>query len=131
VIAQTTRHAQNLGGEVPGIARIGLDNGAWLAFEAVDDYEGGPVPAGRAAEALRDLPGTLGAAVKPIVEASQELVHEFRTASPDKVTVEFGVKLTVSAGAVLTKGEAEGHLKVTLSWSSSPSSSESNTEPAE
>jgi hypothetical protein len=37
--------------------------------------------------------------------------------SPDKVEVEFGVKLTAQAGAVIAKTAAEGHFLVRLQWS--------------
>ncbi|WP_304364726.1 CU044_2847 family protein, partial [Streptomyces viridosporus] len=36
---------------------------------------------------------------------------------PDTVELEFGVKLTAEAGAIIAKGSAEGHLVVKLSWS--------------
>ncbi len=40
---------------------------------------------------------------------------------PDQVTVEFGVKVAGKVGVVITSGEAEANLKVTLSWTRSPS----------
>ncbi|SCF80114.1 hypothetical protein GA0115259_102804 [Streptomyces sp. MnatMP-M17] len=44
------------------------------------------------------------------------LLDELRQASPDEVELEFGVNLATSAGAVITKGELAGHLKVRLLW---------------
>lgn len=36
---------------------------------------------------------------------------------PDSVEIEFGVKLTAEAGALIAKSSVEGHLVVKLSWS--------------
>lgn len=35
---------------------------------------------------------------------------------PDEVQVEFGVKLSAQAGAVIAKTGVEGHLKIKLTW---------------
>ncbi|WP_256097986.1 CU044_2847 family protein [Streptomyces sp. MnatMP-M17] len=52
----------------------------------------------------------------PVRDAAQMLLDELRQASPDEVELEFGVNLATSAGAVITKGELAGHLKVRLLW---------------
>lgn len=44
------------------------------------------------------------------------MLDQLRKAGPDGVSVEFGVDLAVTAGAVLTKGSANCHLKATMSW---------------
>ncbi|WP_055600331.1 CU044_2847 family protein [Streptomyces aureus] len=76
----------------------------------------GPVKAGRAGDAMRELPGSLQAALEPITEAARATLQQLRKARPDAITVEFGVNLAVEAGAVITKSRADGHLKVTVSW---------------
>lgn len=102
-----------------GLARVGLEEGGWLLVESGGDIAAGagPVKAGRVADAIQDMQGTLRAALVPVVRASREALAELRAAGPDEVKVEFGVRLSAAAGAVLTKGEAGGHLKVTLGWS--------------
>jgi hypothetical protein len=40
-----------------------------------------------------------------------------RSLDPDEVSLEFGVKFNATAGAVIAKTSAEGHLTVTLTWS--------------
>lgn len=35
---------------------------------------------------------------------------------PDAVEIEFGVRLTAEAGAVIARSALEGHLQVTLTW---------------
>jgi hypothetical protein len=103
---------------VSDIARIGLDDGAWLWVETTDSVIDGPVKAGRVADAVQELPGTLRSALSPVARASLEILSELRSAGPGEVKVEFGVTLTVGAGAILAKGETGCHLKVTLGWSS-------------
>jgi Trypsin-co-occurring domain 1 len=106
---------------VAGVARFELDSGGWLLAESADDSAAGPVKAGRAADAVQELSGNLRTALAPITQASRDVLAELRDAGPDEVKVEFGVKLTVAAGAVLTKGEAACHLKITLGWSNGES----------
>jgi Trypsin-co-occurring domain 1 len=100
-----------------GLVRVELEDGGWLVAEAADvDDDAGPVKAGWVADAMQDVPGNLRAVLVPVTRASRELLAQLREAGPDEVKVEFGVRLTVAAGAVLTKGEAACHLKVTLGW---------------
>jgi len=101
-----------------GVARIGLDGGGTLTVEAAGPgADGGPIQAGRVADGLQQMPETLRAALQPITQASRELLAELRSAGPGEVKVEFGVTLTAAAGAMIAKGEAGCHLKVTLTWS--------------
>ena len=39
-----------------------------------------------------------------------------QTLSPDRIELEFGVKLAGAAGAIIAKTAAEGHFTVKLSW---------------
>jgi NTP-dependent ternary system trypsin peptidase co-occuring protein len=41
-----------------------------------------------------------------------------KSLAPDEVSLEFGVKFNVSAGAVIAKTAAEGNLTIRLTWSS-------------
>jgi hypothetical protein len=112
------------------LVRVELGNGGWLVAEAADDDDdgAGPVKAGWAADVLQDMPGTLRTVLGPVTEASREVLAGLREAGPDEVKVEFGVKLTLAAGAVLTKGEAAGHLKITMGWSGGGTKSDSDEE---
>ncbi|HEY2615972.1 MAG TPA: CU044_2847 family protein [Acetobacteraceae bacterium] len=55
------------------------------------------------------------AQVKPGVEA---LVTQLRdlTAKPETVSLEFGIKFTAGADALIAKTSVEGNVKVTLTW---------------
>ncbi|MDN3260438.1 CU044_2847 family protein [Streptomyces sp. CSDS2] len=100
------------------LARISLEGGGAILFEASEASEvpDGPVKAGRLTEAIHDLPANLRSAMAPVREAAQTVLDELREAGPDEVEVEFGLNLAASAGAVITKGEMAGHLRVRLLW---------------
>ncbi|MEU6473451.1 CU044_2847 family protein [Streptomyces massasporeus] len=99
------------------LTRIPLEGGGFVLVEAPAGVEG-PVKAGRLGDVVREVPGTLQYALKPITEAAQAALDQLRKARPDEITVEFGVDLAVESGAVITKGRAVGHLQVTVSWKS-------------
>ncbi|MFE0646988.1 CU044_2847 family protein [Streptomyces sp. NPDC059534] len=97
------------------LTRIPLEGGGCVLVEDPTLSEG-PVKAGHIGNAVRELPGSLQAALEPITEAARATLEQLRKARPDAITVEFGVNLAVEAGAVITKSRADGHLKVTVSW---------------
>ncbi|MFE0062040.1 CU044_2847 family protein, partial [Streptomyces sp. NPDC059003] len=100
-----------------GLVQFTTDDGARVVVADVDDASGarlvsrgdGPAQAARTFEASLD-----GARA-----AADSALRVFRdgTLRPDAVEIEFGVRMTAEAGAVLVKGSAEGHLLVRLSWS--------------
>ncbi|WP_305788381.1 CU044_2847 family protein [Symbioplanes lichenis] len=101
---------------MPELARIELEHGGWLYLEAAGGEFDGPVKAGLA-DAVSQVPGTLRSALGTIGQASREILGSLQPARPDEVKVEFGVNISVAAGALITKGTTGGHLKVTLTWS--------------
>ena len=105
---------------VAELARLALRGGGSILLEAPAGA-GGPVKAGRMAEAIHDLPGSLQTALGPVTDAARELLEQLRKASPGGVEVEFGVDLSIQAGAVITKGGAGCHLKVKLTWTNGES----------
>jgi hypothetical protein len=58
-------------------------------------------------------------ALDKVRAAAVSALRTFRDKSldPDAVSLEFGVKFNATAGAVIAKTSAEGHLTVTLTWS--------------
>ncbi|MFF2813840.1 CU044_2847 family protein [Streptomyces sp. NPDC058000] len=98
------------------LARLPLDGGGFILVQETSTLGEGPVKAGRIGGALHEMSGTLQGALEPIVEAARATLDELCKARPDEITVEFGVDLAVEAGAVITKGQAGCHLKVTLGW---------------
>lgn len=63
--------------------------------------------------------------------AAESALRVFREGSlrPDSVEIEFGVRMSAEAGAVIVKGTAEGHLTVRLAWT--PEQSTTASAPAQ
>jgi hypothetical protein len=61
---------------------------------------------------------TLATALTQVRDAADVALRQFRgmASKPDEVQIEFGVKLTAQAGAVIAKTGLEGQLKVKLAW---------------
>ncbi|MEU4979544.1 CU044_2847 family protein [Streptomyces sp. NPDC021969] len=113
-----------------GLVEFKTEDGVRVVVEGVEDEDGarlvsrGDGPA-RAARTFEDsLDGVRAAA------ASALRVFRDGSLKPDAVELEFGVKLSAEAGAVIAKGSAEGHLVVRLSWSPEPSPAVPEPRPA-
>lgn len=100
-----------------GLIEFRTEDGASVVVEAADDAAGSRlVSRGDGPErATRTFEGALGG----VRAAAESALRVFRdgTLRPDAVELEFGVKLSAEAGAVIAKGSAEGHLVVKLTWS--------------
>jgi hypothetical protein len=101
------------------LARLPLEGGGSILIEAPDGFDAlpdGPVKAARLGDAIRELPTTVQAALKPVTDTAKVVLDQLREASPDEVEVEFGVDLATHAGAVIVTGEASGHFTVRMTW---------------
>lgn len=98
------------------LVRVELDDGATLLLETAEPVAPGPVKAGRAADAVLEVQENLRTVLRPVVQASREVLAELREAGPDEVKVEFGVALTSQAGAIIARAGANCHFTVTLTW---------------
>lgn len=97
------------------LARIPLEGGGYVLVEA-PDTAGGPMEESRIGDAIQDLPETLQEALGPVTEAARVALEQLRKARPDDITIQFGVDLSVAAGAVIAKTGAGCHLTVTMAW---------------
>lgn len=86
----------------------------------VDDFDGGDyVGVTRKADgAIGEAHQTFENALERVRGAAVTALRTFRdkAVGADEVVLEFGVKLTAEAGAVIAKTAAEAHLTVTLKW---------------
>ncbi|MFD3378296.1 MULTISPECIES: CU044_2847 family protein [unclassified Streptomyces] len=103
-----------------GLVEFKTDDGAVIVVEGVEDESGSRLVA-RAdgtVQAARTFEGSL----EGVRAAAESALRVFRDGSlkPDTVEIEFGVKLTAEAGALIAKSAVEGHLVVKLSWSPEP-----------
>jgi hypothetical protein len=100
---------------VDELMRVSLSGGGDVVVE-VSDTEPGVRRASRVGDTIQAVGETLDASLEPVREAAAAALEVFRRIGPDQVELEFGVKLNVSAGAIIAKTAAEGHLKVKLVW---------------
>ncbi|WP_371655338.1 MULTISPECIES: CU044_2847 family protein [unclassified Streptomyces] len=97
------------------------DDGAQVVVE-VERHASGAKLVRRGDNSVSEAARTFDSALEGIRAAAESALHVFRDGrlKPDAVELEFGVKLTAEAGAVIAKTAVEGHLLVKLSWSPGP-----------
>ncbi|WP_433545129.1 CU044_2847 family protein [Streptomyces sp. CA-294286] len=99
--------------------RFETADGAEVVVE-VDRVAPGAKLVARGSNRLAQAGETFDGALQGIRSAADAALRVFREGPlrPDGVELEFGVKLTGEAGAVIAKTAVEGHITVKLSWSS-------------
>jgi hypothetical protein len=101
-----------------GLVQFETGDGALIAVESADDESGSRLVArDGTVQATRTFEGALDG----VRAAAESALRVFRdgTLRPDGVEIEFGVRMSAEAGAVIAKGTAEGHLVVRLTWTPS------------
>jgi hypothetical protein len=97
------------------LVRFELSDGGSVDVEVDEPVIG---RASRASDALVAATRTFEDALGGVRRAAEVALREFRDAAlgPDQIELEFGVKLTAEAGAVIAKTGGEGQLTVRLTW---------------
>jgi hypothetical protein len=96
---------------------MAIEDGNTILVEVADD-EQRLQRVGRVGTVVRGTAETLEEAlrrVKPVIAAVVSQVHDLAS-PPDKVGLEFGVKLTAEAGVVIAKASTEANFKLSLEW---------------
>lgn len=95
-----------------------LEDGDVILVEVEVPPEAGMVPAARGGEIVQRAGQSFEAALDKIRPAAQAIIHKLRALHdpPDEVEVEFGLKMSAEAGAILAAAGAEANYKVTLTW---------------
>ena len=90
-------------------------------------------PVSRTGDVIDSAATSFDGALVHVRKAASTALALFRDMEvrPDGVQVEFGVKLTAQAGAVIAKTGMDGHLKITLAWQRGGGSDEVAEEPAD
>ncbi|MEU3415397.1 MULTISPECIES: CU044_2847 family protein [unclassified Streptomyces] len=100
-----------------GLVEFRTEDGALVVVDGVNTRSGARLVSrgDGPAQAARTFEGALDG----VRAAAAAALRVFRDGSlrPDAVEIEFGVRLSAEAGAVIAKGSTEGHLVVKLSWS--------------
>ena len=100
------------------VVRFRLKRGGSVLVEVEAPPQAGIKPAGRAGKAIENATLTFEEALGKIQPAAECMVERFRALAtkPDQVAVEFGLKLSAEAGALIASTGIETNLKVTLTW---------------
>jgi hypothetical protein len=95
-----------------------LEDGTTMLVEIDEPEQGGLVKASRAGEVIAKAQQTLEKSLEKVQPAAQFVIQQLRKLhdSPDEIQVNFGLKLSADAGAVLASAGAEANYTVTLKW---------------
>jgi len=104
-----------------------LIDGTSVVIEVDEPEPDGLVQAARPGEVVERATQTLEAALQKIKPMAGAVLATLQSLAqlPDEVQVEFGVRVTARAGAVLVAAGVDGHYRITLTWRS-PASAASN-----
>jgi hypothetical protein len=105
-----------------GMVEFRTGDGAVIMVEAAEEQSGSRLVS-RRPDGTVQAARTFESALDGVRAAAESALRIFRdgTLRPDGVEIEFGVKMSAEAGAIIAKGTAEGHLVVKLTWSPSAS----------
>lgn len=101
------------------LVEFSLEDGGVILVEVEAPEAPGMVPVARgAAGVTQKASQTFEAALDKIRPAAQAVIAKLRTLHdpPDEIEVEFGLKLSAEAGAIVAAAGAEANYKVTLTW---------------
>ncbi|MCZ7373772.1 MULTISPECIES: CU044_2847 family protein [unclassified Micromonospora] len=100
------------------VVAMPVDGGETVLIEVSDDRTG-IERVGRPGEVVRTAGETLQQALARVRPAAEAVLDSVRgmAKTPDRVTVEFGIKLTAEAGVVVARTATEANFAVTVEWS--------------
>ena len=101
------------------LIEFSLSNGESVILEVEDAYiEGNTIPVANAGEVVAKAKQTFEDAMENIKPAANVIITKLReiTDPPDEIEVEFGIKLSASAGAIVTNASVEANYKINLTW---------------
>jgi len=95
-----------------------LEDGDTILVEVDVPEEAGMVPAARGEEVIQRARQTFEQALEKVRPAAQAIVRQLRALydPPDEIKVEFGLKMSAEAGALIAAASAEANYQVTLTW---------------
>ncbi len=94
-----------------------------------ESEEGGIVPAARPGEIAAKATQSFEEALEQVKPAANAIITKLRSLSdtPDEVEVQFGLKLSAEAGAIVASAGIEANYTVTLKWNSKPQTATGST----
>jgi hypothetical protein len=106
---------------LPYVVEVPLAGGGNLLVEVAEDDVAAVERVGRPGQIVARTTETLEDALGRIRPAVAAVVAHLRdmTEPPDRVTLEFGIKITGGAGVVVAKAATEANFTVSVEWSAS------------
>jgi hypothetical protein len=104
---------------VKNLIEFPLEAGGSIVLEVESpEPEGGVMRAARPGEIAAKAAETFEAAVEKVKPAAAAIISKLRGLSEpaDEIAVEFGLKLSADAGAIIASTGAEANFKVALVW---------------
>jgi NTP-dependent ternary system trypsin peptidase co-occuring protein len=94
-----------------------LEEGGSIVIEVDEPESGGTVRAGRG-DTIIKAKETLEEALNKVLPVTKSIVEKLRSIGnkPDEIEINFGMKLSTAAGAVIASASAEANFDVTVRW---------------
>lgn len=97
-----------------------LDDGSFIFIEVEEPKGYGIEPASRDRKAVQgEVIKNFGEELDEVVLAANAIIAKFRKfdSMPEEVQIGFGLKMSASAGAIITSGAIEANFNINLKWS--------------
>src|SRR5690348_6133792 len=99
------------------LVKFSLEEGGSIVIEVDEPESEGTVRAGRG-DTIINANETLEKALNKVLPVTKSIVEKLRSIGnkPDEIEINFGVKLSTAAGAVIASASAEANFDVTVRW---------------
>lgn len=94
--------------------------GSGTVLVEVDENSYGVDHPARNEQGILDAGRRLEEALASVRPAATAAVEAMRELAPEQMQIEFGVKLSGYAGAIIARTSADGHFILRMSWSAAP-----------
>ena len=96
----------------------GTDQTVVIEVATLDGEYEGEVEASRASDVIRKATKSLQEVLNPIEPLAQAVVAKVQSmgSKPDEVTIQFGVKISATAGALITSSTLDANFQIKLKW---------------
>jgi CDP-glycerol glycerophosphotransferase (TagB/SpsB family) len=100
------------------LVSIPLGEGGDVLLEVAGEDERGFERVGRGEDAVKRATETVQDALRQLRPAAQAMFEQFRAMSnpPDKISLQFGIKVTGEAQLVIAKAASEANFQVSMEW---------------
>jgi hypothetical protein len=100
------------------LIEFNLNGGDTLVVEVDTSDQGGVTDAGRFGDIAEKAELTFEETLEKLRPLANGVISKLKDLSPEKVVVEFGVKLSAKSGIILASADSEVNLKIAMEWHS-------------